>query len=440
MAAFRQSVYGCLTQARDALFELVDALLTTPQLSSFPELSCAPVFRRQWPSLYEALQDGAVDQKNLLKLQVESLPPSDRPLLVGDHTAWTRAQARTLRDRTFEHQPVVIKGQKPITIGHGYSTVGVVPEASGSWFLPLLHERIPSETAPSVKMAEQLKTVCPQLKARPLALLDSEYGSGRFLVETQQVECDLLFRLRPNRKLRGAPPPYVGKGRPAEHGAVFRLNDATTWPPADESWEVEDGQLGPLKIQRWNDLHFEEAPKRPLTVLRVERVNARKTRRDPGVVWLGYCGATPLPAQSALWREYLSRYVIEHWYRFLKQSLHWTLPQLGTPEQSELWSTMMTVASWELWLARGVAPDAPRPWQKPQAPEKMTPGRVQQGMGAVWAGIGTPTCAPKPRGKSPGWPKGRVRRKRTRFAVVKKTPAKATATKKTTPITAHAAP
>jgi hypothetical protein len=81
LAAFRQSLYGCFTSARDALFELLDAVLTPPQLASFPELSCAPVFRRQWPGLYEALQDGAVDTTALLKLQVKSLPPSDCPLL-----------------------------------------------------------------------------------------------------------------------------------------------------------------------------------------------------------------------------------------------------------------------------------------------------------------------------------------------------------------------
>ena len=122
--------------------------------------------------------------------------------------------------------------------------------------------------------------------------------------------------------------------------------------------------------------------------------------------------------------------MIEHWYRFLKQSLHWTLPQLSTPEQSELWSTLLVVASWELWLARGATPDAPRPWQKPQAPEKMTPGRVHQGLGAVLAGLGTPADAPKPRGKSPGWPAGRVRTKRKRCAVIKKTTPKAADTKK----------
>ena len=66
----------------------------------------------------------------------------------------------------------------------------------------------------------------------------------------------------------------------------------------------------------------------------------------------------------------------------------------------------MVIASWQLWLARGAAPDQPRPWQKPQPSEKMTPGRVHEGMGGVLAGMSTPALAPKPRGKSPGWPLG----------------------------------
>ncbi len=34
--------------------------------------------------------------------------------------------------------------------------------------------------------------------------------------------------------------------------------------------------------------------------------------------------------------------------------------------------------------------------------------------------IGTPSRIPKPRGKSPGWSRGKVRTKRTRYLVVKK--------------------
>jgi hypothetical protein len=437
LVAFRQSVYGCLTRARDALFELIDAVLTSPGLVSFPELSCAPGFRRQWSSVYEALQDGKLNAPDLLKLELKQLPRLERPLLVGDHTAWGRVQARTLKDRSFVHQPTPIKGQKPITIGHRYSTLGVVPEAAGSWFLPLLHERIESETTPSAKLAGQLKAVCPllakQSPGRPLGLFDSEFGSGTFLKQTEQVDCDLLLRVKANRKLRRAPGPYKGRGRHPVHGAVFRLSEPKTWHAPDEQWECADEKLGPLKLKRWDDLHFEDAPKRAITLWRVERVVARGTKRDPRVVWLAYCGQTKLPLQDATWRQYLSRYVIEHWYRFIKQSLNWTLPQLSTPEQSQLWSSLLLIVSWQLWLARQTAQDHPRPWQKPQAPEKLTPGRVHRGMSGVLARIGTPAQAPKTRGKSPGWPVGRVRTKRMRYAVLKKQSQQATQAKKDAP-------
>lgn len=435
LVAFRQSVYQSLTKARDALFELMDAVLTSTGIVSFPELSCGPVFRRQWSSVYEALQDGKLNATALLKLEVESLPAVERPLLVGDHTAWARVKARTLSDRSFVHQPTPIKGQKPITIGHRYSTLGVVPPNAGSWFLPLLHERIESSTTPSVKLAGQLKQVCPllaeQFSQRPLGLFDSEFGSGAFMLATKDIACDLLFRVKPNRKFRGEPGTYKGRGRHPIHGEVFRLSTPKTWHAPDEEWECEDEKLGPVKIKRWDNLHFEDAPTRSITLLRVERVDARGTRRDPKVIWLGYCGEQNLPLQDATWREYLSRYVIEHWYRFIKQSLNWPLPQLSTPEQSQLWSTLMVLASWQLWLARTETEDNPQRWQKAQPPEKRTPGRVQRGMLGILVSIGTPAKAPKPRGKSPGWPIGRVRSKRTCYAVIKKQPQQASKTKKT---------
>jgi hypothetical protein len=431
LAAFRQSVYQSLTKARDALFELIDAVLTSSGIVSFPELSCAPVFRRQWPSLYEALQDGKLDSEKLLKLEVKALPALERPLLVGDHTAWPRVQARTLADRSFVHQPTPIKGQKPISIGHRYSTLGVVPPNAGSWFLPLLHERVESSTTPAAKLAGQLKQ--EQNFQRPLGLFDSEFGSGTFLLETAEIACDLLFRVKPNRKFRRAPGAYKGRGRRPIHGAVFRLSTPATWHTPDEEWECEDEKLGRVKIKRWDNLHFEDAPKRHITLLRVERVDARGTRRDPKVIWLGYCGERKLTTRDATWREYLSRYVIEHWYRFIKQSLNWTLPQLSTPEQSQLWSSLLLIASWQLWLARTDAEDQPQRWQKPQPPEKRTPGRVHRGMSGILARIGTPAQAPKPRGKAPGWSIGRVRSQRTRHAVLKKQSQQTSETKNNSP-------
>ena len=65
-----------------------------------------------------------------------------RPLLAGDHTLWPRPDAVTLQERTIEHTSVRVPGNKPIGIGEGYSTIAWVRDDSGSWALPLRHERI----------------------------------------------------------------------------------------------------------------------------------------------------------------------------------------------------------------------------------------------------------------------------------------------------------
>lgn len=51
-------VYGCFGNAKDALFNLVDALASEAAARSFPELSFSAFFERTWVSLYEALEDG----------------------------------------------------------------------------------------------------------------------------------------------------------------------------------------------------------------------------------------------------------------------------------------------------------------------------------------------------------------------------------------------
>ena len=61
---FRQAAYECMGNAQDALFELSDAVIQMRQVQSFAELSCAPVFRRKWPSVYEALQDGRPQRRS----------------------------------------------------------------------------------------------------------------------------------------------------------------------------------------------------------------------------------------------------------------------------------------------------------------------------------------------------------------------------------------
>jgi len=259
--------------------------------------------------------------------------------------------------------------------------------------------------------------VCEQLPVRPISLWDSEYGCAPFVKASADIPADKVLRLRPNRCLYGPPPPYSGTGRPRVHGAKFNLKDPATWHPPDAGLEVEDPQLGRVRLSMWRNLHFKQSPQHPMIVMRVERLEARGTRRDPKALWLAWVGQEP-PPLNEWWQLYLRRFTLEHWYRFTKQRLYWTLPRFGTPEQAERWSDLMPLITWELWLARDIVVDNPLPWQKPQT--NLTPGRVCQGMGGILAVIGTPAQAPKPRGKSPGWPNGRPRRRRERYRVVKK--------------------
>jgi hypothetical protein len=53
---FRESAYTLLGLGKDAIVDLMDAVLTSPQVNSFVELSLSPVFRRAWPSVYSGLR------------------------------------------------------------------------------------------------------------------------------------------------------------------------------------------------------------------------------------------------------------------------------------------------------------------------------------------------------------------------------------------------
>jgi hypothetical protein len=180
--------------------------------------------------------------------------------------------------------------------------------------------------------------------------------------------------------------------------------------------KINDPKLGQLRLRLWQNLHFQQSALHPMHLIQVERLDefgGQKSRP----LWLAWLGIE-MPTLSEFWRLYLRRFAIDHWYRFAKQRLHWTLPKLSTPEQCERWSDLLPLMTWQLWLARDIVSDNPLPWQKQQP--KLTPGRVAQAMGGVLAAIGTPAVDPKPRGKSPGWPEGQPRLRRIRYPTVKK--------------------
>ena len=70
---FRQAAYELLVLAKDATFELMDAVMTTRNASCLAEFALSPLFNRQWSSVYEALQDRKPDRKKLMILYLKQL-------------------------------------------------------------------------------------------------------------------------------------------------------------------------------------------------------------------------------------------------------------------------------------------------------------------------------------------------------------------------------
>jgi hypothetical protein len=414
---FRQRAHQYLGRAHDATFELVDAVLTTRRVYSFAELSQSPLFRRQWSSVYEALQDSRPQRQRLMGLYLEQIPRDGPIVLAGDHTGWPRPEAKRLRERTHEHQADSNGSLGPVSLGQGYSTLAWIPERDGSWALPLRHERITSWESPISLAAFQLKQVCQHLPHRPLSLWDSEYSCASFVLKTADIKADKLMRLRSNRHLWGTPPPYSGWGRPRLHGDCFKLNDPTTWREAEQDLTVVHPKLGSVRVRTWQQMHFRQAAKHPMTLIQVQRLDETGQPRSTRPLWLVWVGDTR-PDLEGLWQRYLRRFALEHWYRFLKQRLHWTRPKLGEPKAAERWSDLMPLATWQLWLARDIVQDSPLPWQKTLS--ILTPGRVADSIATLLTRLGSPAQAPKPRGKSPGWPKGQKRNRKPRYPSVRK--------------------
>ena len=109
-------------------------------------------------------------------------------------------------------------------------------------------------------------------KMKKLVVLDCEYGNGVFVKQTTQIKVSKLIRIRSNSCLYTEPEGYSGRGRPKRHGKKFKLNDFSTHFPADESIEMNDDSLGLIKVSKWKNLHFRNAHKEKLTLIKVERL------------------------------------------------------------------------------------------------------------------------------------------------------------------------
>lgn len=469
---FRQQLYSSLAYRGDTIMDLLDALSSNTTAKSAVELSLNPLFRRDYGSVYDGIQqfsqsvgeettteERRAQEQQLMQLISSYLPAPQQQkywLFGVDVTPAPRGFARTLGDRGYVYHPNTIASNKPVTIGHQYSALVLFPEklqaSAPPWVVPLSLCRVTTQETKGSVGVQQVNLLLndqtlPFHQQLCVQVTDSEYSVVSYLGEmTKHENLVTIARVRSNRVFYETPPPCPAspsRGHPTWYGERFDLKDSDTWKEPDEAIQTNytnhQGRIYKVQLECWRNLLMtgtREYPmhQHPFTLIRARVFNEAEKQIFQRPLWLLVMGQHRNELSLAEgWEAYRRRYDVEHFFRFGKQRLLMTDYQTPEVQHEENWWQITQLAYVQLWLARSLAEAMPRPWERylPQFQtqsegQASSPSVVQRDFGRIIQEIGTPAKAPKPRGKSPGRTKGDRQKPRKRRKVIKKSASKQT--------------
>lgn len=435
---FRQVLYQNLNKRADTALELIDALCGFPVAESPVQLTLAPEFRRTYTALYKAVDEANWKDLSLAKLTATAVPrPKQYPfwLFAVDVTPQPRPFASALPDRGVVHYPNPVGGNKPVTIGHQYSTVVLrtenEPQMTKSWVVPMSVQRVATDEDKELVGAGQIRALleAPELPWHRELIVevgDTSYSKPAYLHANREHDnLVTVARARSNRVFYRQfvyPDGHRPSHRPKCYGEAFKLPEPTTWHPPDETTQLaytsRRGKKYTVVIQSWHNMLMrgknqpERLPmaKYPFTLVRVMLYREDGTPAFKRPLWLIVMGERrgALSLEDS-YAAYAARVDIEHFFRFGKQQLLLTAFQTPETAREERWWIIVHLAYAMLWMARHLAHHLPRPWERhlPTAQQReISPTLVQRDFARLIRQMGTPAQPPKPRGKSPGRPPG----------------------------------
>ena len=501
---FRNKLRASFPKRSDALLELTDALSGNVTAKSPVELSLSPLFSRSYSSLHDAVDNffhatdfddtdkcldhfpnqsglnaqekpntqkslSAKDQKESkvlqlgnnknpteqrtrsricrLQLLADFLPKPERHLfylLVTDATPHPRPFARTLEDRHIVYMPNPAPGNKPIGVGHKYSTVAVLPEKNfplaHPWAIPLSIEQIPSYDTDNLVASRQIRSLLtdtnlPFLNNLTVNVADSLYCTVPFLGSVGDIDNLITVVRSPSNRVFYFQPStqeLKKRGHPTWLGKRFDMKNPETWGTPTRTCEhamsMASGKNVILELEIWDDLLMKgnrgvPMNKSPFTLIHCRLLNTDGSLVFTRPLWLIVFGKRRMELSSVVaWQCYRQRYNIEHFFRFGKNHLMMGRYQTPVVEHEENWLDIVGLAYFQLWMASPLARTLPRPWERYSIPKDNSnlpsPSTTQRDLERIIRQVEKLPSPPKPRGKSPGRQPGHSPGKRSKREVV----------------------
>ncbi|MCZ7666477.1 MAG: transposase [Chloroflexi bacterium] len=335
------------------------------------------------------------------------------------------------------YQPNAIKGNKPVTIGHQFSTTVLLPEAeeglSPSWVIPLMTSRVSTDEDKELVGSRQINALLkdPKLpfgKRFCVDVGDTSYSKPACL-HANRHHRDLVSvaRIRGTRVLYRQFVPNSNEtkrpvGCPRRYGERFALQEPETWHQPDEHVTVMEssrrGKTYRIEIKAWHNMLMpgKRKPKRlpmhrhPFTLVQVIRYDEEGNLACKRPMWLLAIGKRrhELSAQD-IYEAYGQRYDLEHFSVLANKKCCWRVSKhqrMYAKKNGGRWCIWpMLNYGWRGMLLAVYL----KPWERNLPAMKkglMSPTLVQRDFGRIIRQIGTPAKPPKPRFISPGRPKG----------------------------------
>ena len=450
---FRDKLYQLFPKRKDTIMNLIDAVCCSGHISSsVVQLSKSDSFNRQYSSITDAITNGLneVDFHKTGKLIYDSASNVGERMpyrFLVDCTPHPRRYSKKLKDKHITHYPNQAPGNKPICVGHQYSVLMMLPEEKQKreqrWLIPIAAQRVRSNEKGNEIGMQQITENIDELGLKKdlcISIGDSLYGTEACRIEAKKQDNLVhIFRISNNRNLYSKPEcqsnSVISKGRKREFGQKMNLGKISTHLPhhreEEFQWVNSKGKEYTVRMRSWDDMLLRgsrcyNASKDPMNLVQVQLLD--ETRRDiyKRPLWLCVFGSKRHEVSAInAYKNYKSRYDIEHFFRFGKQKLLLTSYQTPEVKHEELWWQLCLIAYAQLYLGKDIVSSNPEPWerylseyQNNSKTKEVSPSQVQKSFSDILQIIGTPAKPSVARGRNSGRALGSKQPKRETSDVI----------------------